>query len=111
MSAVQRRTLRFAERLPAGDAVVAGSARPAEPGDRDAVAELNFGHAGAEALDDPDALVAGNEGQLRLDRPVAVGGVNVGVAKPRSLDPNDDLARPCDRLGEFLDPRRPREVV
>jgi cytochrome bd ubiquinol oxidase subunit I len=36
--------------------------------------------AGSERLDDPDALVAWDQRQRRLDRPVAVRGVDVGVA-------------------------------
>ena len=47
-----------AERLPAGDAVVADAARIAEPRHRDAVAERDLGHARAELDDDADALVA-----------------------------------------------------
>ena len=80
-----------AERLPARHAVVAGAAGVAEPRHRDAVAERDLGDAGAELDDDADALVAGDERRRRLDRPVAVGGVDVGVAQARRLDLDADL--------------------
>ena len=51
-----------AERLPAGDAVLAGAAGVAEPRHRDSVAERDLGDAGAELDDDADALVAGMNG-------------------------------------------------
>src|SRR5512132_3553346 len=54
---------------------------------------------------------AGDEWRRRLDRPVAVGGVDVGVAEPRGLDPDDDLALTGDRLGNLLDDERPCEVL
>src|SRR5512132_347059 len=54
---------------------------------------------------------AGDEWRRRLDRPVAVGGVDVGVAQPRGLDPDDDLALTGDRLGNLLDDERPCEVL
>jgi hypothetical protein len=54
---------------------------------------------------------AGDERRRRLDRPVAVGGVDVGVTLPRGLDPDDDLALTGDRLGNLVDDERPREVL
>jgi hypothetical protein len=54
---------------------------------------------------------AGDERRQRLDRPVAVGGVDVDVTEPRGLVPDDDLARTGDRLGNLLDDERPREVL
>ena len=40
---------------------------------------------------DADALVAGDERRRRLDRPLAAGGVDVGVAEPARLDPDEHL--------------------
>jgi hypothetical protein len=54
---------------------------------------------------------AGDERRRRLDRPVAVGGVDVGVAAPRGLDPDDDLALTSDRLGNLVDDERPRDIL
>ena len=48
---------------------------------------------GADRCDDADPFVAGHERRSRLDRPVAVGGVDVGVAQPGRLDPHQHLAR------------------
>ncbi len=44
--------------------------------------------------DVPHALVTGDERRVRFDRPVALGGVQVGVADTTGLDPDQYLARP-----------------
>ena len=46
----------------------------------------------ADGLDEPDALVAGDEQVLGSDRPLAARGVDVGVAQPAGLDADEDLA-------------------
>ena len=66
---------------------------------------------GADLLDDPDALVTGDERRGRLDRPVAVGGVDVGVAQACGLDLDQDLARAGYWLGHVLDAERFGEIV
>ena len=81
-----------AERLPARHAVVARAAGVAEPRHRDPIADRHLGHARAELDDDADALVTGHERRRRLDRPVAVRGVDVGVAQAGGLDLDADLA-------------------
>jgi hypothetical protein len=53
----------------------------------------------------------GDEWRRRLDQPVAVGGVDVGVTEPRGLDPDDDLALTSDQLGNLLDNERPRDIL
>ena len=58
-----------------------GAACVAEPGHRDAVAERDLGHPRAELDDDSDTLVTGDERRRGLDRPVAVSGVDVGMAQ------------------------------
>ena len=100
-----------AERLPAGDAVVARPARVAEPWHRDAVADSDLGHSYPELLDDPDALVSGHEWRRRLDRPVAVRRVDVGVTKTGRLDPNPDLTRLERESSDLLDRERLVEVA
>ena len=84
-------------------AVAAGGV---QPGHADPVALLDRRDAGADGRDGADALVAGNEGRRGLHRPVAVGGVQVGVAHARGLDLDQDLARA--RLGyrHLLDRQR-----
>ena len=81
-----------AERLPTRDAVLTGAAGVAQPRHRDAVADRDLGLTRAELDDDPDALVPGHERRRRLDRPVAVRRVDVGVAETRRLDPHPHLA-------------------
>ena len=98
-----------AQRLPAGDAVVASSAGVAEPRNRDAVAHGELGHAGADDLDDPDALVTGHERRRRLHRPVSVRGVDVGVTEPGGLDPDEDLSPTRDGRRDLLEPQWLRE--
>ena len=78
---------------------------------RDAVAAGGLGNAGTE-LDDPaDALVPGDERRCGLHRPVAVGGVYVGVAQPRRLHLDQDLARLELAPRHLLDAERRAEVV
>jgi hypothetical protein len=54
-------------------------------------------------MDGADALVAGDERRLRLDRPVAVRGVDVGVAQPGSLHLHEHLAGAGLGDGKVLD--------
>jgi hypothetical protein len=74
------------------------SAGETEPRDGDPVAHADLlAGAGSERLDDPHALVARDQRQGGLDRPVAVRGVDVGVAEAAGLDPDEHLA--IARLG------------
>ena len=91
--------------------MIAAAARVAEPGHGDAVADRHLRDAGAELLDDADALVAGDEGRRRLDRPVAVRRMDVGVAETRRLDPDEDVARAGNRRLDLLEPQRLGERV
>lgn len=63
-------------------AVVAVEAGVGEPLDADAVAELDgrLGGVGAYGDDDPGAFVSADELRLCFQRPVAQGGVEIGVA-------------------------------
>jgi len=64
--------LRLAEALPAGPTVIAVSVGGVQPRDSHRVALLHVRHAGPHGGDVPRPLVARDEGQLRLDGPVAV---------------------------------------
>ena len=66
---------------------------------------------GADLLDDPDTFVTGNERRGGLDRPVTVGGVDVGVTQARGLDLDQDLAGAGDGLRHLLDAERLGEIV
>jgi hypothetical protein len=101
----------FAQRLPAGGAVLTRTTGESEPWQGDPVARRDLGHPRSEALDNPHTLVAGDERRFRLDWPVAVRGVDVGVAQTRRLDPHHHLARPSDRLWHILDNQRLAELM
>jgi hypothetical protein len=79
------------QRLPARRAALTGSTGPAQPGDGHPVALGDLGDPGPKGGDDADPLMAGDQRQLWLDRPVAMGGVDVGVAQPGRLHPHQDL--------------------
>ena len=93
------------------DAVLADAAGIAQPGHRDAFADGDLGHAGTELDDDADALMAGDERRRRLDGPVAMRGMDVGVAQPGRLHVDAHLPElePEDR--DLLDGQRLAEGV
>ena len=62
------------------------AARSVEPRHADPVAFLHIGDTLADGRDVSHALVTGDERRLRLDRPVPLGGVQVGMAHARRLD-------------------------
>jgi len=74
-----------ADRLPRGQAVFAMAAGGVEPGHADTVAFLDDANAGAERDDDPDTFVARDKGWCRLQRPITIGGVEIGVADAAGL--------------------------
>ncbi len=78
--------------LPRGQAVFAVTAGRVEPGHADSVALLDDGHPGAQCDNDADRLVTGNEGRGRLQRPVAVRGMQVGVADAARFGLHQNLA-------------------
>ena len=63
-----------------------------EPRHADAVAFLHDRHARSDGGDAPDAFMAGNERERGLHRPVAVCGVEIGVADAAGLGLDQDLA-------------------
>lgn len=83
--------------------MLAASAGGAEPGHRDALAEREVSAIGPQGLDQPHALMTGNERRIRLHRPVTVRGVDVGVTGPRSLHQDADLAGARPGIGTLLD--------
>jgi hypothetical protein len=48
---------------------------------------------GADLLNDAHTFVARDEGRVGLDRPIAVGCVDIGVAETTRLDLHDDLPK------------------
>jgi len=84
---VARVLLLLTQRLPPAVAVAALTARVTEPRDRDPVTDRTGAYTRAELLDITDTFVSRNEWRCRLDRPVAVRGVDIGVTQPAALDP------------------------
>ena len=72
----------------------------------DAVALFHRCHARAQSNDDADGLVTRDEGQGGLERPIALGGVQVGVTDAAGLGLDQDLARAGGRDIPFLDLQR-----
>ena len=115
---VTHHLLLVAQRLPAGHAVVATAARVAEPGHRDAVTDRDLVSAIADSVfarrelrDDADTLVARYERWRGLDRPVAVRGVDVGMAQAARLDLHAQLPVIELRHRDLLDSQRAGEVA
>ena len=77
--------LSFAEGLAPVGAVPAPATGESEPGDGDAVVESRARNALTEFLHDADPFVSWHEGECRLDRLVAISGVDVGVAQSTGL--------------------------
>lgn len=63
------------------------------------------------ACEKADALVAGNERRCRLDRPIAVGRMDVGMANAARGDADQDLAGTNLGNGDFADFERCAERV
>ncbi|MCY1240223.1 hypothetical protein D9M72_530600 [compost metagenome] len=103
--------LLLAQRFPALQAVLAIAAGAVEPGHADAVAFFHAGHAAAHGGNKAHAFVAGDEGQGGFDRPVAVGGVQVGMADARGFDLYLDLAGAGLGNRNFVDRERRAEFT
>ena len=91
-----------AHRLPPCQAILAMTTRRVEPGHSDPVALLYDRYARSDGDDQPDGLMARNEWERGLDRPVAMRGMEIGVAYTAGLGFDEDLARPGRRDVPFL---------
>ena len=111
VDAVARVLLLLAQGLPAGGAELALAAGREEPGVPDELADVQVRDALAEGDDLADALVAGDERRRRLDRPVAVSRVEVGVADPAGDELDQRLAGSGDGDGEVLDGQPAAELL
>ncbi|CTQ50362.1 hypothetical protein JDO7802_02385 [Jannaschia donghaensis] len=90
---IARHLLVVAQRFPSADAMRASPAGRVQPGHADAVPFLQVGDARAQARHFAHTFVPRNEGGAGLHRPVAFGGVKVGVTDARGADPLQDLPR------------------
>jgi hypothetical protein len=104
--AVAAVVLALAERLPAGRAVFAAAAGVVQPGDADRVAFLEPAYTGTERGDDAGALVSGDESRRRFHRPIAVRGVQVGVADAGGDDLHEHLAGAWRGYRDLFDRQR-----
>ncbi|MPN14723.1 hypothetical protein SDC9_162050 [bioreactor metagenome] len=98
--------LAIAQSLPTGDAMLAMAAGRVQPRHADAVAFLDPGNARSHLGDIANAFMAGDERQRRLDRPVAIGGVQIGMANAGGFDLDQNPARRNLGNGHLLDDQR-----
>jgi hypothetical protein len=89
---IARVLLRIAQCFPGGEAMPAMTARRVEPGYADPIAFLHCGYARAHGGNGPNAFMTGNEGGIRLDRPVAICGMQVRMTDAARFDLHEDLA-------------------
>lgn len=92
VAAVAGIVLVLAKRFPAGFAILAAQAGVVQPGDADSIAFVEFGDAGTEGCDNSGRLVPGDERRRRLDRPVALCGMQIGMAYAAGDDLHQYLA-------------------
>ena len=95
--------LALAQRLPAAEAVRAGTAGRVQPRNADPIALTHVRDAGADRDHVPDALVPRNERRRRLDRPVAFDGMQIGVTDAARGDLDQDVAGAGTRNRHLLD--------
>ena len=82
-----------------------------QPRNADPIALLDAADGTADADDRTHAFMAGDERRFRFNRPIAVRGVEVGVANPGRRDANDDLVLVRLRNRYFLDYERLAELA
>src|SRR5918995_5827804 len=82
-----------------------------QPGYPDPVTLSHCSHASARRDDGAHAFVTRNEGRFGLDRPVAVGRMQVRVTHARGFDLDQDLARTNLRHRNLVDGERLPELA
>src|SRR5450432_2306975 len=86
--------LRFrAHRFPGRQAILAMTTRRVEPWHTDPVAFLHNRYSRSDGGDQPDGFVARNEWKRGLEWPIAMRGMEIGVANTAGLRLDQDLAR------------------
>lgn len=98
------------DHLPSREAMLAMTAGRVEPGHPDPVALLDEFDAGAHRRYAAHGLMAGNERQLRLGRPVAGRRMQIGVTDSARLAIDENLARTGRWDRPLLLRQRPAEV-
>src|SRR3974390_3938994 len=82
-----------------------------QPWPSDPIAFFDVLHAGADGGDVAHAFVAGDEGRLWLDRPIATDRMKIGVANACCGNLHEDLALPRCRDGRLLNDQRLTEFA
>ena len=82
-----------------------------DPGNPDPIAFLHDCYTRSDGSDRSDCLMAGNERQIRLNRPVAMRGVKIGVAHPARLRFDYDLTGAGRRNIPFSKHQRCSELL
>ncbi|AER55456.1 hypothetical protein DSC_04015 [Pseudoxanthomonas spadix BD-a59] len=93
----------FAERFPASEAVHAVSTGTVEPGHSHSIAFPKVADSGADRHHVPHALMSRNERRCRLDGPVTLGGMEIGMAYTRRRDLHENLSAADGWHWGFLD--------
>ena len=110
VDAVAAVLLALAQRLPAGTAVLAAAACRPQPRVANLVAELQIGDTRAERNDGAVTLVAGDEWRLRLDGPITMRGMQIGVAHAGGLQLDQYLAGSGAGQFDLADAQRGAEL-
>lgn len=90
VNAVAGVLLAHTQGLPTGNAVFACATRRVQPGDGDARADGEC-NARADTFDDADTFVSRHERRSRLQRPIAMCGVDIVVTESARFEADDDL--------------------
>ena len=82
-----------------------------QPRNADAIALLDAKDGTADGGHRPHAFVSGYEGRVRLDGPIALRCVEIGMADPRRGNTDENLVLLGFRNGHFLDREWSPEMV
>ncbi len=96
----------LAKRFPATKAMAAMAAGSVKPWNADTVAFLDMLDAAAHGGNETDTLMTRNEGRIGFYRPIALGGMKVGMAYAGSLNGNLNLAGTGLRYRHFINRQR-----
>src|SRR5690606_16198541 len=97
--------LGLAQRLPSRTAVLADAAGVMKPRYSDGIAFADSGDASAKRSDVTHAFVPRDQGERRLDGPVAIDCVQVGVTHTCRFNPDKNLPRAWAGDGHVLQPQ------
>jgi hypothetical protein len=95
--------LRLAQTIPPRHAILAPTAGIVQPSDTDRVSLFQSGDPGADRRNDTRTFMTGDKGKRGLDRPIAVGRVEVSVAHAGRDDLDQNLAPSRRRDRHLLD--------